>query len=200
MLNGDPVDTSSELLFGQSVHSLTAAEDSSQTRFVAAFDYASGQLLRRLQLGSFLFLYHDKDFKKACKTVHSFVDSIIAKAMTNREKSAMEMDEKNEGRKSHHNFLEGLLNSTSNPERLRSELLNILQAGRDTTAGLLGHIFCILARRKDVWAKLEAEVEQLHGSVPTYEQLKTMGYLRCILSESDSSRHYEGAWTRDNFY
>ena len=199
MLNGDPVDTSSELLFGQSVHSLTAAKDSSQTRFVAAFDYASGQLLRRLQLGSFLFLYHDKDFRKACKTVHSFVDSIIAKAMTNREKSAMETDEKNERRKSHHNFLEGLLNSTSNPGRLRSELLNILQAGRDTTAGLLGHVFYILARRKDVWAKLEAEVEQLHGSLPTYEQLKNMGYLRCILSESESSRHYEGAWTRDNF-
>ena len=77
----DPVNTSTELLFGQSVHSFTAASDSPQTRFVTAFDYASGQLLRRLQLGSFLILYHDKEFKNACKTVHSFVDSIIAKAI-----------------------------------------------------------------------------------------------------------------------
>ena len=167
------------------MHSFTAVEDSSQTRFVAAFDYASGQLLRRLQLGFFLFLYHDKDFKKACRTVHGFVDGIIAKAMT--DKSAIgKKDERNEeGKKSHHNFLEGLLNSTSNPKRLRSELLNILQAGRDTTAGLLGHVFYILARRKDVWAKLEAEVEQLHGRVPTYEELRSMGYLRCILNESE---------------
>lgn len=182
------------------MHSFTAAENSSQTRFVAAFDYASGQLLRRLQLGSFLFLYHDKDFKKACKTVHSFIDSIITKAMIDREKSAMKMDEKNEGKRSHHNFLEGLLNSTSNPKRLRSELLNILQAGRDTTAGLLGHVFYILARRKDVWVKLEAEVEQLHGRFPTYEQLKNMTYLRCILNESELSRHYQGAQIKDNFH
>ena len=182
------------------MHSFTAAENSPQTRFVAAFDYASGQLLRWLQLGSFLFLYHDKHFKKACKTVHSFVDNIIAKAMTDREIRAIKMDEKNEGKKSYHNFLEGLLNSTSNPKRLRSELLNILQAGRDTTAGLLGHVFYILARRKDVWAKLEAEVEQLHGRVPTYEQLKNMGYLRCILNESESSRRYQGARIMDNLH
>ena len=182
------------------MHSFTAAENSSQTRLVAAFDYAGGQLPRRLQLGSFLFLYHDKDFKKACKTVHGFVDSIIAKALADREKNATKMDEKNEGKNIRHNFLEGLLNSTSNPKRLRSELLNILQAGRDTTAGLLGHVFYILARRKDVWAKLEAEVEPLHGRFPTYEQLKNLGYLRCILNESESSRHYRGAHSKDKIH
>lgn len=184
----DPVDTSTELLFGQSVHSFTAASDSPQTRFVTAFDYASGQLLRRLQLGSFLFLYHDKEFKKACKTVHSFVDSIIAKAINDREEEKGDNkkrgEEKNKGRKPHHNFLQGLLNSTSDPKRLRSELLNIIQAGRDTTAGLLGHVFYTLARRKDVWAKLEAEVCQLNGKAPTYEELKNMAYVRCILNES----------------
>lgn len=52
------------------MQSFTAAEDSEQARFVVAFDYASGQLIRRLQLGSFLFLYYNKDFNKACKTVH----------------------------------------------------------------------------------------------------------------------------------
>ena len=170
------------------MHSLTATKNSSPTRFVAAFEYASGQLLRRAQLGSFVFLYHDKRFKKACKTVHNFVDNIIAKAMIDRERNAINMmDEKSEGKKIHHNFLDGLMSSTSDHERLRSELLNILQAGRDTTAGLLGHVFYILARRKDVWVKLEAEVEQLQGRVPTYEKLKNMGYLRSILNESESS-------------
>lgn len=105
-------DTSSELLFGQSVHSFTAAEDSEQARFVAAFDYASGELVRRLQLGPFLFLYFNKDFEKACKTAHDFVDGIIARAMADREKRDFNASEAGEG-KSHHNFLQGLLNSVT---------------------------------------------------------------------------------------
>ena len=181
------------------MHSFTAAEDSEQARFVAAFDYASDQTHRRLQLGSFPFLYYNKDFNKACKTVHNFVDSIIAKALGDREKVDLKLGEKSEG-KSHHNFLEGLLNSIADPQRLRSELLNVLQAGRDTTAGLHSHVFYILARRKDVWAKLEAEVEQLNGRAPTYEQLRSMAYLRYILNESKSAPHYQRAQNKINFH
>lgn len=172
------------------MHSFTAAEDSEQARFVAAFDYASGQILRRAKLGSLRFLYFNKDFNRACKTVHKFVDSIIAKALTIGEKDDLKVGKKSGG-KSHYNFMEGLLNSMTNPQRLRSELLNILLAGRDTTAGLLSHVFYILARRKDVWAKLEAEIRQLNGRAPSYEQLRSMVYLRCILNESESSRHYQ---------
>ncbi|CAD6593500.1 MAG: hypothetical protein ASARMPRED_007579 [Alectoria sarmentosa] len=177
------VDTSSELLFGQSVHSFIAAADSEQARFVAAFDYASGQILRRLQFGSFLFLYFNRDFNKACKTVHNFVDSFISRALADREKNNLKLSEESEG-KTQTNFLEGLLKSMTNPQRLRSELLNVLVAGRDTTAGLLSHVFYILARRPDVWAKLEAEVEELNGRAPTYEQLRNMTYLRYVLNET----------------
>lgn len=92
-----------------------------------------------------------------------------------------------------YNFLEGLLDSMTNPQRLRSELLNILQAGRDTTSGLLSHVFCMLARRTDVWAKLEAEVEELNGRPPTYEQLRSMTYLRYVLNESKSARLHQGS-------
>lgn len=165
------------------MHSFTAAEDSEQARFVAAFDYATGQSRRRLQFGPFLFLYFNRDFNKACKTVHSFVDSIIAKALADREKGDLKVSDGSKG-KSQHNFLEGLVNSMTDPQRLRSELLNILLAGRDTTAALLSHVFYTLARRTDVWAKLEAEVEELNGRAPTYERLKNMTYLRYILNES----------------
>lgn len=176
-------DTSSELLFGQSVHSFTAAEDSEQARFVAAFDYAGGQVLPRLQLGSFLFLYYNRDFTKACKTVHNFVEGIIAGALADRQEGDFKTREEG-GEKTQDNFLERLLSSMTDPLRLRSELLNILQAGRDTTAGLLGHVFWILARREDVWARLVAEVEGLNGRVPTYEELRGLTYLRCILNET----------------
>ncbi len=174
------------------MHSFTAAKDSEHARFVTAFDYASDQLVHRLQLQSFLFLYHNKDFTTACKTVHRFVDSIIARALAGREEndSKATADGKEQRQQT---FLDGLLSSMTDPQRLRSELLNVLMAGRDTTAGLLSHVFYILARRKHVWVKLVAEVEELNGKAPTYEQLKNMTYLRCILNESESARLHQRA-------
>ena len=131
------------------MHSFTAAEDSEQVRFVAAFDCASGELLRHLRLGPFLVLYVNGDFNKAGKTAHSFVDSIVVRALADGEKGDMNGSGDGEG-KGHHRFLQGLLDSVTNPQRLRSEMVNILQAGRDTTAGLPSHVFHTRARRKDV--------------------------------------------------
>ena len=63
-------------------------------------------------------------------------------------------------------------------------MLNVLLAGRDTTASLLGNIWFTLARRPDIWAKLRKEVQDtLHGQRPTFEQLKEMKYLRAIINE-----------------
>ncbi len=124
------------------MHSFTAAKDSEKARFVTAFDYASGQLVRRLQLQSFLFLYHNKDFTTACNTVHNFVDSIIARALADRGENDSKPTEDGQ-EKRQHTFLDGLLSSMTDPHRLRSELLNVLQAGRDTTASLLSHVFYI---------------------------------------------------------
>ena len=86
-------------------------------------------------------------------------------------------------------FLHELVKSISDPIRLRAELLNVLLAGRDTTASLLSSIFHTLARRPDIWAKLEAEVTTTlpEGERPTWTQLKEMRYLQDILREGMKS-------------
>ena len=137
-------------------------------------------------MGFFLRFYYNRDFNKACQTVHEFADSIIARALADRQKQGPKAGKENE-ENYQYNFLEGLLDSVTDPHRLRSELLNILQAGRDTTAALLSHIFYILARRKDVWNKLELEILDLNGKAPTYEHLRNMTYLRYVLNESEST-------------
>ena len=181
------------------MHSFNAAADSEQARFVAAFDYASGQLLPRLQLGSFLFLYLNKDFTKACKTVHKFVDGTIAKALADKKNGDSKAPEE-DGGKNPDNFLERLLSSMIDPHRLRSELLNVLQAGRDTTAGLLSHVFFILARREDVWAELVEEVDGLNGRIPTYEELRGITYVRCILNESETAPLHQITWDKNTVH
>jgi cytochrome P450 len=62
--------------------------------------------------------------------------------------------------------------------------MNVLLAGRDTTASILGNLWFVLARRPDVWAKLKEEANQLNGEKPTYDQLNTMNYLRYCIDES----------------
>jgi cytochrome P450 len=97
--------------------------------------------------------------------------------MLNAEKS---MNEKQTER---YVFLNELAKATNDPKQLRDELLNILLAGRDTTASLLSHTWHALARRPDVWAKLKAEVDALDGKAPDYETLRNMRYLKYVLNE-----------------
>lgn len=73
---------------------------------------------------------------------------------------------------------------TQDPYTLRSELLNVLLAGRDTTAGLLSNTWHVLSKRPDIWDKLLREVDQLEGEKPDYAQLKEMKYLKYLLNES----------------
>lgn len=84
--------------------------------------------------------------------------------------------------------------ATDDPIQIRSELLNILLAGRDTTAGLLSNTFYVLARRPDVWDRLKSEIDQLEGRKPDYETLRNMKYLKYVLNECKSpSSHLAGS-------
>ena len=81
-------------------------------------------------------------------------------------------------------LLHDLISQTSDKIVIRSELLNLLFAGRETTAGFLSNIWFELSKRPSVWDTLRKEVDALEGALPTYEQLKNMKYLRAVLNES----------------
>ncbi len=132
-------------------------------------------------------MFRDSEFDEACKFVHQFVDKIIFQAL---EKSHPRDPEKSiESASDRYVFLEELIKSTQDPRQLRDELLNILLAGRDTTASLLSNTFHVLARRPDIWAKLKAEVDGLQGVKPDYETLRNMKYLKNLLNECTSFPH-----------
>lgn len=81
-------------------------------------------------------------------------------------------------------FIDELVRQTDDRVRIRSELINILLAGRDTTASLLSNVWFTLSKRPDVWAKLRKDIDTLNGERPTFEQLKELKYLRAVLDES----------------
>ncbi len=86
-------------------------------------------------------------------------------------------------------FLEALASETRDPIELRSQLLNILLAGRDTTASLLGWLFFLLIRHPAVFSKLRQTVLDEFGSYNspqgiTFASLKNCRYLQYCLNEA----------------
>jgi cytochrome P450 len=112
------------------------------------------------------------------------MDQFVDKAIRMRERYDEEkiVDEAAERR---YMFLYGLAQQTGDRRRIRDEVLNILLAGRDTTASLLSNMFFLLAKHPSTWVKLQEEVATLEGRAPTYEQLRNMKYLKYCLNESE---------------
>lgn len=178
------LDSATEFLLGESVDVLRSPAGSEQQLFGQAFDFAQTELNLRLRLGPFVWLYRNKNFDRACVRVHNFVDKFVAKALEFRRESLASGKMNEEKQKGKYIFMNELALATDDPIQIRSEILNILLAGRDTTAGLLSNTFHVLARRPDIWAKLKQEVDQLGGKKPDYETLRNMKYLKHVLNES----------------
>lgn len=175
------MDSATEFLFGESTNCLapgTSTESSS--RFAVAFNRSQEQVGRgaRGPWGALLF---DREFRADVKYVHEFVDRYVQRGLEYRRNLDLE---KNEGER--YVFLHELAKRTDDPVQIRSELLNVLLAGRDTTASLLSNVFFMLAKTPRVWAKLRVEVDSLGGEQPTYDQIKDMKYLRAVLNECKS--------------
>ncbi|KAL6721777.1 hypothetical protein ACLMJK_000882 [Lecanora helva] len=184
---GMSLDVATEFLFGVSTGVLASnggereGKEEDVKRFIEAFEYSQSAMEGKAgRWGILGFFLPDPRLKREHKVVHDFVDGLIKKALHKQptyESSKLTNP-------THYIFLHELLTRTSSVPTVRSELLNILLAGRDTTASLLSNVWFQLARSPSIWTRLQSEVAELNGSNPTYEDLKEMKYLRAILNES----------------
>ncbi|KAI5962368.1 uncharacterized protein KGF55_003444 [Candida pseudojiufengensis] len=182
------VDTSTEFLFGESVHSLYDDSiglkcDDQVAGFAEAFNEAQKSLAVRTYLQVLYFLYNPPSFWKNTKIVHNFAKTFVNKALS----LTPEQLEKQEG----YTFLYELVKHTRNPIVLQDQLLNILVAGRDTTAGLLSFCFFELSRHPEIWSKLKEEIysnfgygDNINLESITFETLKKCNYLKWVLNET----------------
>ncbi|KAL4801770.1 cytochrome P450 [Aspergillus unguis] len=182
---GFTIDSATEFLTGHNVHTLKKRREGIENDgldFANAFDYALDEIAMNNRLGPLMFLNRDKKAVEARKVCKQMVDQFIEKAMDMREKG--EKGEKGEKDERRYMFLYGLAQHTDDRQRIRDELMNLLLAGRDTTASLLGGLFFMLAKHPEVWAKLQEEVATLEGKPPTYAQLQGLKYVRHCLNET----------------
>jgi cytochrome P450 len=141
-------------------------------------------LSHRGRLGPFYWLANTPGFRKACRTSHAFVDAAVQRALDTAEKNGGEASEADK----QYVFIDALVRETRDKKALRNQCLNVLLAGRDTTACCLSWTLRLLARHPSVLDKLRTEVESVVGlgpdaPQPTREQLKKMKYLDLVLKE-----------------
>ena len=182
------IDSATDFLFGESTNSLIeSANESENARFAESFNRSQELIAHCSRSGKWAQTYHlnSRPFTSDCKFCHDFVDKFVRKGLARRRQLDLDKaaDSKDDAR---YIFLDELVKQTDDPIQIRSELLNILLAGRDTTASLLSDVWFILARRPDIWTKLREEVDALGGEKPMFQSLKDMKYLRWMLNESMS--------------
>lgn len=186
------IDSATEFLFGHSVHSLkkrlAGTRDSTEQDFAGAFNYAQKAIAMNLRLGKLKYLRRDRKAEESNHICHKLVEQFVDSALKVREQSSnqkpfIEEDSHDAKGKKNYLFLHSLAQQTGDRRRIRDELMNILLAGRDTTASLLSNLFFMLAKNPRIWNKLREEVSFLEGRPPSYEQLRNLTYVKFCLNE-----------------
>ena len=137
-------------------------------------------LSARTRAQGFYPIVTSKQFKEDCRVCHSFTDSFVQLALERTK------DKSNE-KASSYIFLDELAKETRDPLILRNQALNILLAGRDTTASLLSFVFYQLALRPEIYFKLRTEILAAFGDTIeslSFESLKRCSYLRNVINET----------------
>lgn len=174
------MDSATEFLFGESTESLTKKASEG---FAESFNRGQDYIANLSRWGKLAWFFPaNKQFNHDQKFVHDFVDYYVGKGLAKR--SQLLSDKSVAEKPDRYVFIDELVRQTNDPIQIRSELLNILLAGRDTTASLLTNVWFILSKRPDIWQRLQDDVATLDGELPNFEQLKDLKYLRALLNES----------------
>lgn len=176
------LDSATEFLLGESADSQlqhipgyprarNSAEALHQVDFARAFDRGQAGLATRARFGPMYWLWSSREFRDCIQQCHRFMDHYVRRALS-KEQRDQDVD-KDMDKEDKYVFLDALAEQTQDPIELRSQLLHILLAGRDTTASMLGWLFLRLARDPARYQKLRAAVVAQFG---TYDQPRDMSF------------------------
>ncbi|KIK53194.1 hypothetical protein GYMLUDRAFT_49516 [Collybiopsis luxurians FD-317 M1] len=195
------LDSATEFLFGKDVGSLGAnlpypagsplAKDPSimnhpSNVFVRAFMQGQIQTAFRARFGTMWALkefWSDKVLPDRIR-----VDEFVHPILEERKKQhlAMAASEKVNDDGEGETFLDHLIKHTEDKQIIKDELVNILVAGRDTTASTLTYCIYVLTERPDITARLRQEILEKVGANarPTYKIISEMKFLRAFINET----------------
>ncbi|UKZ78630.1 hypothetical protein TrVFT333_006376 [Trichoderma virens FT-333] len=172
------MDTATDFLFGESTNSLLVNQDGYHSKlegFAESVQYAQDRMAMHIALGKWALLKPDPKFHHHVRVVHKFVDEFVQKALQEND-----LDSKTQP----YVLLRALVEDVKDPIQIRDEVLNILIAGRDTTASLISNVFFMLSSRPQLWSMLRKEVQdQFQNKPPTFDEIPQCKYIRYAINE-----------------
>ena len=169
------LDTATDFLLGKSVDSL----DQPETPFADAFNEVQRVQNLISRSGAFHRLIPRGTFWAGLRVMNSFVEPFIERVLR------LNISDLNE--KSNQSFLHALAaTGTRDRKIIRDQVVNVLLAGRDTTAGTLSFTFQELSANPEIVRKLRREILERVGrsQPPSFDDLKNMPYVQHVLHET----------------
>lgn len=121
------LNTTIAMILGQPVESFSHEIGDNFSR---AFNKASLVTATRVRLGDLYFLYAPRGFSEACKTVKQYTHQFVQDALRPGSKADMSGQE---------TLINDLNNDYRDGDRVRDQVVNVLIAGRDTTATTMSY-------------------------------------------------------------
>ncbi|KAH9476510.1 Cytochrome P450 monooxygenase 75 [Psilocybe cubensis] len=197
------LDAATEFLFGSSVDSLTAglpypenatnvptiqrtAKGDAANEFATAFLEAQNVISVRERFGwvwPLAEIAKDKSYQPM-QVVNAYIDPIVKDALAR--KRSIPVEERGLKNGEHDTLVDNLVSVTDDPVVLKDEILNIMIAGKDTTASTLTFIFYFLSIYPEVMNRLRTEILDKVGPSrrPDYDDIREMRYLRAVINET----------------
>ncbi|KAK0184438.1 cytochrome P450 [Armillaria mellea] len=196
------IDAATEHLFGKCVGSTftrfpypsTSGYESSlpvdhhpSDSFLDASAGAQKQLLLRMLMGYYWPLgefWADK-LKLLRRAVDDFFEPVLVDALERKRRATAGTDTEKDG-KNFVSLLDRLVQITDDKTSIQDGLVDILIAGRDTTAALLTFSVYMMCEYPDMVARLRSEILERVGShrKPTNEDIRELKYLRAFINET----------------
>ncbi|QQK45792.1 Cytochrome P450, E-class, CYP52 [Penicillium digitatum] len=187
------LDSATQFLFGRSSDSQIGtmqkeAGQASDDTFLYGFDRCMWYLAERLRFERLYWVIYNREFRKCIKIVHGFVDKFVHSALVQAQQQE-ETPQSIEKVPSQYVFLKALTGTTRDPIMLRDKSLNVLLAGRDTTASLLSWATLLLARHPRIFARIRRDILVQFGTFgqprnKNFASLRSYQYLQHFLKET----------------
>ncbi|KAK0200205.1 cytochrome P450 [Desarmillaria ectypa] len=208
------LDSATEFLLGKDVNSIAAGlpypagspladnlhfVNHPSNAFVEAFARAQEYTIVRIKSGPswpLRELFRDK-VKPLRKVLDDFIEPLLSEGYQRKTKSTKPAG--SEKKLDDMNLLDRLLEEADDPKVVQDELVNVLVAGRDSTASLMTMAVYMMCEHPDMLTRLRSEIlEKVGTKRPTYEDIRDMKYLRAFLNAGLCTRVSTVATTLPN--
>ncbi|KAG4443781.1 hypothetical protein IFR05_000772 [Cadophora sp. M221] len=169
------LDTTIAMILGQPVESF---KHEIGDLFSKAFDQASLVTGTRARLGDLYFLYSPTGFVKACGTIKKYIYQFAVGALQREVENPVDSKKTS--------LISELHRHSEDLQLVRDQILNVLIAGRDTTAATLSYAFHLLLRNPNVLETLRCEIDTVVGPEKDIKRahIQRMPYLHNVLQET----------------